>query len=658
MKRVVKLIGLAVLLFAFANSAYAQTPEKKSALTNGDPLQSADILAVSRPIGSGAFVDRAVTGAGINALSGRGPNVFDVTAYGAKCDGTILYFDVHTTNGSAVISSPDYNFTAADVGKQINLGWIANYDIGTQPSHIFVGTITGISGVSAILNAPVGFTSTAFQWASARFYMTDDSTSIQNALNANGANLQPGYVSPIIGGNFMNEMNGGLIQFPAGVCVAKNLTFFSGQRIEGAALGATNLMLPNGANGDIMDSANFANCTGQSFPSGVQNTTIENISFDGNKLTNTGTNAGLQGLGTGDGIRWCGAAMKIHNVAVNMFAADGLEVEGWNNAGSPGQTGNGMESYYDTITAFYNTGNGFVYNGPTDSYINNFIAAYNVGGGLILGSSNNTMGGNVHYVSNSHTYSNGTFGFLVNLPFTNFMNDEAEANIGGTPGFICNFTCFLTNTGTATMTTGSGAALYLTNNSSISTVTIGNSSAKNFIFDSTIGAVASGSLNVAGSIIKNVQAGALSQFSWATGSAVGGPFQVINSGGNIALHIDDTGGVGIGTATPASGTKFDVRALEAVNGVISNGTTFTIASGCGTPGSLTGGATVGSFTAGQTACAPVITLPTAPHGWICHIKDLTTPADTFTQSATSATSCTSSATVTNGDTILFDAIGF
>ena len=82
---------------------------------------------------------------------------------------------------------------------------------------------------------------------------------------------------------------------------------------------------------------------------------------------------------------------------------------------------------------------------------------------------------------------------------------------------------------------------------------------------------------------------------------------------------------------------------------------FSIASGCGTPGSLTSGPSqAGSFTAGQAACVPVITLGiTAPHGFVCKATDLTNTADTLVQTASSTTTCTVSGTVTSGDTIAF-----
>ncbi len=113
-------------------------------------------------------------------------------------------------------------------------------------------------------------------------------------------------------------------------------------------------------------------------------------------------------------------------------------------------------------------------------------------------------------------------------------------------------------------------------------------------------------------------------------------------------------------ATPNGSTgAVSLRALVAADipPQISTGTTFTIASGCATVSALTGGPIAGSFATTATTCTPVITLPTAPHGWYCQAADITHPVN-FTQTTSTVSSCTVTATTTSGDTILFEAIGY
>lgn len=93
---------------------------------------------------------------------------------------------------------------------------------------------------------------------------------------------------------------------------------------------------------------------------------------------------------------------------------------------------------------------------------------------------------------------------------------------------------------------------------------------------------------------------------------------------------------------------------------ISAGTTFT-ATGCGTPTSLTGGTTAGSFLAQATSCTVTVTmgnLATAPNGWSCSVWDVTTTADTLKETAYTTTTVTFSGTVASGDKIIFGCTGF
>jgi trimeric autotransporter adhesin len=120
--------------------------------------------------------------------------------------------------------------------------------------------------------------------------------------------------------------------------------------------------------------------------------------------------------------------------------------------------------------------------------------------------------------------------------------------------------------------------------------------------------------------------------------------EALTSYGNPGADASYTVGWCLNDSTGLSYTAGDISQ--------SNGAaTFTVASGCGTTGAVAGGPTAGTFTAGQTACAPVINLPTAPHGWACFARDLTTPADTLSATGTTTTSASFSGTVVSGDTI-------
>ena len=112
------------------------------------------------------------------------------------------------------------------------------------------------------------------------------------------------------------------------------------------------------------------------------------------------------------------------------------------------------------------------------------------------------------------------------------------------------------------------------------------------------------------------------------------------------------------TLLSSSPQPLTTTTLIVQSAVVSEGTTFTIASGCATVSALTGGATEGSFATTATTCTPVITFVySAPNGWVCDAKDITTPV-VFTQTGSTMTTCTVSGTTTSGDTVVFDAFAF
>jgi hypothetical protein len=124
-----------------------------------------------------------------------------------------------------------------------------------------------------------------------------------------------------------------------------------------------------------------------------------------------------------------------------------------------------------------------------------------------------------------------------------------------------------------------------------------------------------------------------------------------SAAGSFALKLQ-TGGV--------TETNIDLNGNESTASYISTGTTFTTNAGCSET-SLTGGATAGSFVAGATSCTTTVTMgnsATAPNGWACSVWDLTTTANAFKETATTATSVTLSGTATANDKIVFGCKGF
>lgn len=134
---------------------------------------------------------------------------------------------------------------------------------------------------------------------------------------------------------------------------------------------------------------------------------------------------------------------------------------------------------------------------------------------------------------------------------------------------------------------------------------------------------------------------------------------VINT--NIAVKPGtSTGPTPITLQNTSGGINFQVAYAGQVSqtGLIETGAAPTI-TGCGSLTTQAGGNSGGEFNAAATSCTPVITPGfTAPNGFICRAYDLTTPADLFTQTATSATTCTLTATVTSADHILWVATAY
>jgi hypothetical protein len=383
----------------------------------------------------------------VDASSHRYYRVWDhkalsVTWFGAKSDGHIITAGVQTSTSSPTISSGAYTFTSADAGAQITLTNPAPINSASAPSNTFVGTISGASSGNGTLSGNAGFTSTTYQYAAARFYHTDDTTAVQNALNA-GHTLQ-----------------GAEIDFPAGVTAGCDLVYYSNERIVGASNGASTVMMTNGCNGDIFISYQFASLVGTNNTGGVGNWAFEDITLDGNRGDNTASGTGTP-TGTGDGLRTYGYKWNFKNLNINYMAGDAFYTEWSSSGGSPFDNNgtaalDGMEATGGyNYNSFYNGGYCLVWNGPHDSQIEQMFCSANGMGDILYGSGAQAANGGPLKLGHFHGYnSNGVNidlennalecdfcsleqGVLVNSLYNTFISTQiATLTIGKSSGGV------------------------------------------------------------------------------------------------------------------------------------------------------------------------------------------------------------------------------
>lgn len=270
-----------------------------------------------------------------------------------------------------------------------------------------------------------------------------------------------------------------------------------------------------------------------------------------------------------------------------------------------------------TGTSFRNTGN---------SFSNNLIEQSNYPFVYIFGPQS---GGN--FISGSNTYDITTASIATVWQQTGATSSFIQLSRSGTTIGV------LSQTGT----TGNGSIIF--------NVGQGNS---------PIQTVIPGTASVFGAL-------AVFQPLLATSNALVGQIGTAGSSfNNMEWFFKNTGGTGSTSNTANMGMQggpawsIDGTGKTAAPGFMSNGTTFT-ASGC-TNSTLIGGGTAGTFVSGTTGtCTVIITTGlTATHGWSCAANDLTTPADTIKQTASSTTTATVSGTTAASDVINFHCIAF
>lgn len=299
--------------------------------------------------------------------------------YGMKCDGNVLY-DMTLTNGSAVVSSASYTFTSGDVGKHINVS-ATNFKGATNVTT----TIASVAGGNATLT--VGWSaSTVSGTGVGVFYTTDDTTSLQSALDTihtdypNGAKL------------LLN-----------GYCVVGAAHIYR-QQMVGCANGyqSCELVEKPGTNANWITSENQATLTG----TGANYGTNANVpSFFGFEDMHVNGNAPAQTAG--DCVDFYGNAeiMKGNNLIESCWG-DGLHTEAANlfpyNANDWRAE---EEGFIDHLTIRDAGTFGWVDEGPHDTILLDYVSFGNGSDGFVSQTSGSLYAGSVH-AEKMHVYAN------------------------------------------------------------------------------------------------------------------------------------------------------------------------------------------------------------------------------------------------------------
>jgi hypothetical protein len=157
--------------------------------------------------------------------------------------------------------------------------------------------------------------------------------------------------------------------------------------------------------------------------------------------------------------------------------------------------------------------------------------------------------------------------------------------------------------------------------------------------------------------------------SGVSGTEFSGGFATVPSTGGFSISATTIGTAAdiamtrAGAAIVAFGTTATGNTSGKVEAAafLSLGTKFTTNAGCSET-TLVGGASAGSVNSGTTGtCTFVVTFgntATAPTGWACNIRDVTTPADIINEPSSTTTTATFSGATVSGDKLVFSCIGY
>lgn len=295
------------------------------------------------------------------------------------------------------------------------------------------------------------------------------------------------------------------------------------------------------------------------------------------------------------------------------------------------------------------------------------IAFNNTGDGIYT--SGNPHGPNYSDFSDVAVWGTDGSHYGFYLPFSGTNQFTYDQQWGGGGFYLySNSNSVLTNIITAMVSEGSSTGILLNNGANYITMVrpqaqsynpIAGGSAANFAdlylppfpADTQIVFDSDSSIEDVAVINPDFEGGG-SYYSSSSSFTMLGDQRMLARGGNSEIQQQNNGDLSIGTGivTPAmlelgSGTWEAIGLLPTL-------------SGCAFSGEE-GGASAGQFTAGSTSCAVTATLVgNAKNGAICKFTDLTTPADTFVQTASTTSYCTVNGTVAVNDVIQYEILAY
>lgn len=275
-------------------AAIADAATKYVPLTGGAVVSGTVTFNDSIPVGPAidpAFANQLTRKAYVDSVGLPRPWVFDVTAYGAKGDATVIT-DGAITTGTAVLTSPSNGFAPAAPGMYVSVKGAGPTGVTTHIAQISSKQSNG----QVTLNANAATTVTG----AVVIFGTDDTAAIQTAVNAAEAYLGSHaytqvYFPPrpyIVAGALSNAKSGnGQITFgPYPVTGGKKILEFRGETDGAAAVRHWQQTAPQTSGSCLISLGVFASTTAQ----------INSINADGNPGVISGPTEG-HGYGVNSG---------------------------------------------------------------------------------------------------------------------------------------------------------------------------------------------------------------------------------------------------------------------------------------------------------------------------------------------------------------------